>query len=320
MRITSGIVAMYSSQSHQYASAKEQWIAPFDYQERHAGMKVRTTLTHALAELYQIEAAHTQVICHCVERFNTASLVHDDIVDQDQLRRGAPSVWVKFGVATALISGMYGYIEGLQKLGELHCVELLQIGLQSLEALHIGQHLDTQISEGTTLPTMDEYRFVAQINTGCFFLFILEACQRLKPVSDSCYLELKGMLLELAIYYRLVNDYCDINHTPHFKKKGFAPDLEGGPKSFLMILAGQPLEKKQRSELQKRKIINEWGKSGVFSQALTTMENSYTHVQQYFSRAQRHLDDESFISLREFLQNIHFQQNPQDNFYEWQLR
>jgi geranylgeranyl pyrophosphate synthase len=297
-------------------AARQDWIAPFDYQEQHTGMKVRTALTHALATLYQIEPEQTQTLCQCVERFNTASLVHDDIVDQDRVRRGAPSVWVKFGVAMALISGMYGYIDGLQRLSALNRLDLVRSGLESLEALHIGQYLDTRISEGSSLPTLDEYRFVAQTNTGCFFTFILKVCQQIAPLPEPCYEELKKMLLELSVYYRFINDYCDINHIPHFTKKGFAPDLEGGPKSFLMILAGQTLTKKKRSKTQKRKIINEWGKAGVFSQALELMDNSFSTTRQHLNHAKNNMNSRNFDQLEKFIQNIHFKQEPQDNFYE----
>ncbi|MFJ2280028.1 polyprenyl synthetase family protein [Pseudomonas sp. NPDC087803] len=311
---------MYPARLLQYEMAKNSWIMPFDYQEKHDGMKVRTSLTRALAACYGIETDLTQTICQCVERFNTASLVHDDIVDEDRVRRGAPSVWVKYGVATALISGMYGYIDGLQKMCDLQNTGLMKVALDSLESLHIGQYLDTQISEGTVLPTLDEYRFVAQTNTGCFFLFILEAFQNIQPLPEHCHRKLKEMLLELAVYYRFINDYCDINHIPHFKKKGFAPDLEGGPKSFLMILANQPLTKQKLSESQKKKIIIAWGSSGVFIRALKLMEDSYQRIEQCFYDAQLNINDRDFRQLEGFLQNVHFEQNIQDNFYESLIR
>lgn len=303
--------------SPEYELAKRSWIAAFDYQEQHAGKNVRTALTRALAAVYQIDSQQSQIISRCVERKNTASLIHDDIVDKDRIRRGAPTVWVKFGVDTALISGMYGYIKALQLLAELNDVNLLRVSLRSLEELHVGQHIDTQISKGGSLPTFEEYRFIAQANTGCFFTFILQACQQLKPLPKESYNALMQMLLELAVYYRLVNDYCDINHIPHFDRKGFATDLEGGPKSFLMILAGRCLLKKPRSKNRKDQIILEWGHSGVFEKALSTMDASYALVTQHYERAQRKCKQRNFSALGRFLKNIHFQQLIADNYYEW---
>ncbi|UFP97817.1 polyprenyl synthetase family protein [Pseudomonas fitomaticsae] len=307
---------MLQSTDSTYAQAREIWASAFRYQEQHAGMKVRTALTLAIADIYQLSPMHTQTLCQIVELFNTASLVHDDIIDEDATRRGAPSVWVKFGIASALTSGMYGYIEGLQKLNAFGEANLIDAALKSLEALHIGQHLDTQLSAGNSLPTLDQYRFIAQANTGCFFMFILDSCQSLNPMPVAVYSALQDLMLELAVYYRYINDYCDINHIPHFKKKGFAPDLEGGPKTFLMILANSPLIKSKRTDFQKRRIIFEWGNAGVFIQALNIMEDSFNTIELHFEEARRHARERNFGPLHTFLRNVHFQQQPQDNYYQ----
>lgn len=311
---------MLQSTSSTYAQARELWTLAFNYQEQHAGMKVRTALTLALADIYQLVPMHAQTLCQIVELFNTASLVHDDIIDEDATRRGAPSVWVKFGIASALVSGMYGYIEGLQRLNALGDPNLIHAALGSLEALHIGQHLDTQLSAGDSLPTLDQYRFIAQANTGCFFMFILDSCQSLNPMPVAVYLALQDLMLELAVYYRYINDYCDINHTPHFKKKGFAPDLEGGPKTFLMILANSPLIKSKRTDLQKRRIISDWGDAGVFTRAMNIMEDSFKTIEIHFEQARCLAGERNFSSLHTFLRNVHFEQEPQDNYYQSLIR
>lgn len=311
---------MLPSTCSTYAQARALWASAFRYQEQHVGMKVRTSLTLALADLYQLAPMPAQTLCQIVELFNTASLVHDDIIDEDATRRGAPSVWVKFGIASALLSGMCGYIEGLQKLNAFGDAKLIDAGLKSLEALHIGQHLDTQLSEGNSLPTLDQYRFIAQANTGCFFMFILDSCQCLHPMPAAAYCALKDLMLELAVYYRFINDYCDINHIPHFKKKGFAPDLEGGPKTFLMILANSPLIKSKRTDFQKRRIILEWGNAGVFSRAMNIMEDSFKTIELHFEEARRHAQERNVSPLHAFLQDVHFQQDPQDDYYQSLIR
>ncbi|MCF5070155.1 hypothetical protein GIW70_18365 [Pseudomonas syringae] len=199
-------------------------------------------------------------------------------------------------------------------------MDLMKMGLNSLEALHIGQHLDAQISDGDTLPTLEDYRFIAQTNTGCFFVFILDACQHLHPLPEPVYTHLKALMLELAVYYRFVNDYCDINHIPHFRKKGFAPDLDGGPKSFLMILANDPLSKRKRSESQKRWIIFEWGNAGVFTTAMALMEDSFAVLHQQLEVARRFANHRDFKSLEAFLLDVRFRQDPADNYYDSLIR
>ena len=304
------------SEDKRYLLAKKRWTNPFDYQERQGGKKIRTELAYAMTSLFGIGKPQANLLCEAVEKFNAASLIHDDIVDQSEIRRGAPSVWMAFGVGTALNCGMHGYIHGLQLLAKFERVDLLEAGLKSLEALHMGQYLDTQASEGSALPTMEEYRFIAETNTGCFFVLILDICQLLKPLSENLYIQLKALMLELAVYYRYVNDYCDINHIPHFDKKGFAPDLDEGPKSFLMILADCALIKKKRSDKQKQKIIIDLGRAGIFSQAKDVMDASYEKILQHLNLARDLSANRNITPLSAFLRNIRFEQQIKDNYYE----
>lgn len=299
-----------------YASAKALWIEPFAFQEQFQGKRVRTELAWALAVLFGVPAAQANVLCEAVELMNTASLIHDDVFDGDCLRRGHPSVWAKYGSTVALVSGMHGYLAGLQSLTQLGDVNILRAGLNSLETLHIGQYLDVSFSEGSALPTLDEYRFIAQANTGCFFIFLLEACQCVSKLDAKLYAALRALLLELAVYYRYVNDYCDVNHIPHFAKKGFATDLEGGPKSFLMILAKTSLVKEKRSTEQKNHIIRAFGDAGVLDLALTLMQDTYDQILRHLEVIRQRGAKRSTQRLEGFISDIHFQPSPEDNYYQ----
>ncbi|OPA91465.1 hypothetical protein BFW88_12850 [Pseudomonas fluorescens] len=303
-----------------YAHAKSQWIEPFAYQAQFHGKLIRTELAWALAMFFGVPSTQASVLCEAVELMNTASLIHDDVFDGDHLRRGQPSVWSTYGVNVAIISGMHGYLAGLQHLAVLDNVTVMNAGLQSLEALHIGQYLDVSASEGSVLPTLDEYRLIAQANTGCFLVFILDVCQSLRPLDALIYGTLKTLLYELAVYYRFVNDYCDVNHIPHFAKKGFATDLEGGPKSFLMILARRSLAKAKRSSDEKNEIIRAWGDAGVLDLALALMEGEYDQLLQSLDLVRRHCAKRNTQRLEAFIRDIHFQPEPEDDYYKRILR
>lgn len=303
-----------------YQRAQTQWLEPFVYQERSPGKRVRTELAWALSALYGLPSAQTHILCAAIEKMNLSSLIHDDLLDGDALRRGIPTVWKQYGVEVALISGMYGYLEGLRGLAEFDDINILRAGIESLKRLHVGQYLDAQVSAGDTLPTLEEYGHIAQANTGCFFVFLLEACQCLNALEAETYAVLERMMLLLGIYYRYVNDYCDINHIPHFEKKGFAMDLEGGPKSFLMILADKPLVKGVRTSDQKKHIIRAFGDAGVFEAALVLMEETYGQILHYLDVIRQRPCVVDINALERFLRTIHFQPGPNDNYYKQVLR
>lgn len=299
-----------------YLGAKAQWSEPFMYQERTPGKLVRTELAWALCALYGVPCAQTHVLCAAIERMNLSSLIHDDLLDGDSLRRGIPTVWKQYGPEVALVSGMYGYLDGLRMLAELNDLNIVRAGIESLECLHVGQYLDAQVSAGETLPSLEEYGCIAQANTGCFFMFLLNACQCLRALDVEAYSLLKSMMNLLGVYYRYVNDYCDINHIPHFEKKGFAMDLEGGPKSFLMILANRPLVKGALTADQKRQIIQDFGEAGVFDAALALMEATYAQLLSYLEAVRQCKGAVNINMLEVFLSTLHFQPGPDDNYYK----
>ncbi len=89
----------------------------------------------------------------CVELVHTATLVHDDFIDEALIRRGLPSVNVKFGSSAALIMGDFLYSKALHTLcaaGQHHAVELLArttVLMSEAEMLQLEHRFDMGISE-----------------------------------------------------------------------------------------------------------------------------------------------------------------------------
>lgn len=88
-----------------------------------------------------------------VELVHTATLVHDDFIDEAQMRRGLPSVNVKYGSSAALIMGDYLYSLALQNLCSLglhHAVDLLSkttVLMSEAEMLQLEHRYDLDITE-----------------------------------------------------------------------------------------------------------------------------------------------------------------------------
>ncbi len=85
-------------------------------------------------------------------------------------------------------------------------------------------------------------------------------------------------MFSLAVYNRYVNDYVDVNSITNFKQKGFAPDLDEGNKSFLMILADMPITKRTRSDCEKRGIILKFTSNKVYDKALELINKEFDYI------------------------------------------
>lgn len=135
------------------------------YAVLNGGKRVRPLLVFAAGELFDADfSALTRAAC-AVEMIHAYSLVHDDMpcMDNDALRRGKPTVHIKFGEATALLTGDALQAQAFLTLTQanahveqpLHQLEMVQIlalasgslgmcGGQAIDLASVGQHLSQQ--------------------------------------------------------------------------------------------------------------------------------------------------------------------------------
>jgi len=115
--------------------------------------KFRPTLLLLAAQTDDGFAPEAVTAAASVELVHTATLVHDDFIDEAQTRRGLPSVNTKFGSSAALIMGDYLYSKALHNLCEAglnHAVELLAkttVLMSEAEMLQLEHRFDLDISE-----------------------------------------------------------------------------------------------------------------------------------------------------------------------------
>ncbi len=119
-------------------------------------------------------------IAAAAELAHVASLIHDDIIDGDDLRRGVPAVHVKFGVPLAILAGNLLIFKAFNSLamaadtlGNDKVVRLLNVYSRTSIVMDQGEHLDIVPSD--TNSTMEEYLDMAAKKTGWAFKGALEA-------------------------------------------------------------------------------------------------------------------------------------------------
>ena len=107
-----------------------------------------------------------------VEFVHTASLIHDDIEDSAEVRRGKPSAYIQYGLDTALNAGSWLYFEAAVCIDSLSCPDSFKNSLYSLYAqelrrLHLGQAMDIYWHRNPELvPSAEEYAQMVHCKTG----------------------------------------------------------------------------------------------------------------------------------------------------------
>lgn len=124
----------------------------------------------ASAENRNERIAQAYAITPLIEFVHTASLIHDDIEDGADMRRGKPAVHISRGIDTALNAGSWLYFQAaacLQDVEPALKALLYDVLMTELRRLHLGQAMDISWhKDNAKLPSVEEYLAMTALKTG----------------------------------------------------------------------------------------------------------------------------------------------------------
>lgn len=182
------------------------------------GHRVRAKLALEAARVLGLSTADAVTIASAVELLHNASLVHDDIQDRDNTRRGQKTVWVEFGVNTAictgdlLLSAAYAALCKIEKSQALPAMILL---VHERTAIAIdGQCADLKASPhaaNDTASAIANYQQIAVAKSGALLCLPIElallACGQDRYLPDA-----RHAAEAFSIGYQIVDDLNDVQN------------------------------------------------------------------------------------------------------------
>ena len=234
------------------------------------GKRLRPLLTLATARMCGYTGEHHIGLAACVEFIHTATLLHDDVVDESDLRRGQASANALWGNQASVLVGDFLFSRSFQ----------LMVDAGSLEVLRILANASATIAEGEVLqlttandPATTEAVYFDVIRGKTAALFA--AASRVGPViagrpdADADNLEAYGMNLGLA--FQIVDDVLDYNADQGALGKTVGDDFREGKATLPVLLAYARGNEKERTFW--RRVIEDLDqKDGDLEQALSLMQ------------------------------------------------
>jgi octaprenyl-diphosphate synthase len=195
-----------------------------------------------------------------VEFPHNASLIHDDIEDNSDERRGGPAVHLVYGNDTAINSGSFLYFLPLCCLASWEAPaerknRIYEIWGRYMRRLHLGQAMDIHWHRNfDSLPGLEDYHRMCRLKTGCLAglaaaLGVYGALGPLSPAEEERSAAVLGEAAEhLGVGFQILDDVKNLSAGAPGKKRG--DDIVEGKKSLpvLLYLQGSPA----RKELVKR--------------------------------------------------------------------
>lgn len=169
------------------------------------------------------------------ELIHTATLVHDDIIDQSSLRRGKPTLHTQYGIGQAIVAGDFLFTRGFGLSGRLgpRCI---QIATEACTRLAEGEVLEQRLAGGEDLPMQEYLKIIAKKTA-----YPIKASAMVGGIvagaSDPVVRALGNYGLDLGIAFQIWDDLLDVSGDPTVTGKPVGLDAAIGVMTLPAIFA-----------------------------------------------------------------------------------
>ena len=171
-----------------------------------------------------------------VELVHTATLLHDDVVDQGDSRRGAPAARCLWGNAASVFAGDWLLVQALQRIRASRVPGALDRMLAVIDEMILAESLQLE-RRGRLAADLDDYFQVVEGKTASLFRWALWAGGRAGRVDDDACAALEGFGLHLGVAFQMIDDLLDLTGDPRVTGKELHADLREGKMTCALALA-----------------------------------------------------------------------------------
>jgi geranylgeranyl pyrophosphate synthase len=225
-----------------------------DEQATSAGKRVRPMLCLLVSDSICGQTAPAIGFAAAIELMHNFCLVHDDIEDGDEFRRGRGAVWKQFGLPHAINIGDYLFTKVFEAL-LWNCdsqppgrtIRFFQLMSSTLDHTHRGQALDMNARSGTI--TMPQYMRLVLEKTGYYLAAPLVAGAIACDAGSEIESALHRFGLKIGPMFQIRDDLIDLTHGKGRETVG--SDIREGKRSFLVAHALEQANSTAKNELLK---------------------------------------------------------------------
>ncbi|MFG6458386.1 polyprenyl synthetase family protein [Roseateles sp. BYS96W] len=216
----------------------------------HAGGKrMRPKLVLLFANALGFDGAARFDLAAVVEFIHTATLLHDDVVDESSLRRGKPTANALFGNAASVLVGDFLYSRAFQMMVSVNSMRVLDVLAEATNVIAEGEVLQLMNMHDPDI-TVESYLRVIRFKTAKLF----EASARLGAVLANSTPEIEEACATygraLGTAFQLIDDVLDYEGDAQELGKNIGDDLREGKTTLPLLIAMERGSAEQRALLR----------------------------------------------------------------------
>lgn len=294
----------------------ELLYAPIIYSMSGGGKRLRPVLLLLTCEAFGGGVDEAMNAALAVEVFHNFTLLHDDIMDNADMRRGKPSVFAKWGENVAILSGDAMLITAYKQLAELSAEKLPRVmrifNDMALEVCE-GQQYDMDFEQKERVSTVDYLQMIER-KTSALLSGSAMIGATIAGAADEDIKKIYRFATELGLAFQLQDDMLDSYGDESLGKK-IGGDILEGKQTYLMVQAMSRATEEQREVLRTTHLnaqltpAEKIARVKALYDELEVKHATEQQIELRFERALGILDSLSIASertvhLREFARNL----------------
>ena len=226
---------------------------PIRYVLSLGGKRIRPVLMLLAYNLYCDDPERIMSQAIGVETYHNFTLLHDDLMDHADMRRGHETVHKKWDANKAILSGDSMLVLAYQRVAQVPAEKLQQVlDLFTVTALEIGEGQEYDMSfETRNDVTEDEYIEMIRLKTSVLLACALKMGAILADAPQADAERLYRLGEQIGLAFQLQDDLLDVYGDPKVFGKAVGGDIASNKKTYMLINAFNRANDKQRAELSR---------------------------------------------------------------------
>ena len=279
-----------------YLDGPENMVKTSNFVISARGKRIRPILTMLSCEALGGKYEDSINAAVAIELLHNFTLVHDDIMDEDIMRHGQPTVHNKWDIGTAVLTGdslLWLSLHVLKKI-KYNREKIILNFIDAIKLVCEGQAYDKMFEDRKSV-SISEYEKMIRMKTG----YMIGLCSHLGAIcagSDSkIQNKMKDYGLEIGKAYQIQDDYMEIYSNQQTMQKSLLSDIELNKKTYMICLAfkkdpeglNKILDSKDNS-IEKIKLLR------VFFKNCKVKDMTINEIEKSFKKAESILDQIDF--------------------------
>jgi len=252
-----------------------------EYLRAGGGKRIRPALLLLSAKLLDYRGKGAVRLGAVVEIIHTATLVHDDIIDEAKTRRGRPAANTQWGNSKCVLAGDWLYMQAFKIAVQERNFRILDTLIELTQQMVEGELL--QMEKLGKFITLDEHFDLIFRKTACLF----SVCMRLGGILGGATPEQESALgkygHDLGMAFQIVDDVLDLTASEDVLGKPVASDLREGKMTMAVIHAAERCTPEERQKIET--ILQQGTFNGVTHRDILDILECYGSLEAATSRA-----------------------------------